>query len=519
MTPAMHGHAMISGCNYNPANECKLDQNTTQTTATSEINHLRMRVPIAIKLALAITILIVSGMSTLGFIILENQKSVLSQQINNMGSAIARQVASSASEMVLSDDNLGLQTLVNNLVENYQVKGAVVISDQNVILVKNGMTPSIDFIQHQLSNNKNAHIFEWGAFKNAQDKLICFDSPIKFKQLIAGHVIITFSKKQMVESLKNSRFVIIFATILMSLIAVLLAFVMSRHLSKPIYNLVDASKAIGAGDFRFRLNERRNDEIGELACAFNQMAHGLLQKSQVEDVFSRYVSSNVAQQALQNLDDVELGGKHVNASVLFADIVGFTSISEKLPPQEITHILNEYFSHISSVAQLHNGHIDKFMGDCAMVVFGVPDYSEDHTINAINCAVMIQKTVSRLNERRLKQNKIPIHFKIGVNSGIMIAGNLGSNDRMEYTVIGDPVNIASRLAGIAESDQIIILEELYKQGNISQQIVANKHEIIRVRGKQTPVSTWIVNDVIQEQQNSMKNKIDIILEKSDESFT
>jgi len=496
-----------------------LEQTTKQTPVTSDIDHFRLRVPIAIKLALAITLLIVSGMSTLGFIILENQKNVLSQQINNMGSTIARQVAGSASEMVLSDDNLGLQTLVNNLVENYQIKGAVVISDQNKVLVNNGVTPSIEYIQHQLGNNKTAHNFEWSSEKNSQDQLICFNSPIKFKQLVAGHIIITFSKLQMIQSLENSRLVIIFATILMSLIAILLAFVMSRHLSKPIHNLVDASKAIGAGDFKYRLNERRNDEIGELACAFNQMAHGLLQKSQVEDVFSRYVSSNVAQEVLQNLDDVELGGKHINASVLFADIVGFTSISEKMHPQDITNLLNEYFTHISSIAQLHNGHIDKFMGDCAMVVFGVPEYSKEHSLNAINCAIMIQETVAILNEKRIKQNKIPIHFKIGVNSGMMIAGNLGSDERMEYTVIGDPVNIASRLAGIAESDQIIILEEIYKHRIISQQVIASKHKVIRVRGKQDPVSTWLVKGASSENQEFMTQRIKHILNSYEESLS
>jgi len=491
-----------------------LDLISKQIPAVNDASHFNLRIPIAIKLALAITLLIVSGMSALGFIILENQKKVLTQQMNDMGSAIVKQVANSASEMVLSGDKLGLKTLVNNLVDYNQIKGAVVLTDQSEILVEHGQTPSIGFIQHQLNNKKTAHIFEWGETQNNTTKLICFESPIKFKQLIAGHIIITFSKHQMVQSLENSRFVIIFATIIMSLIAILLAFIMSRHLSQPIHNLVDASKAIGAGDFRYRLNERRNDEIGELACAFNQMAHGLLQKSQVEDVFSRYVSSNVAKKVLQNLDDVELGGKHVTASVIFADIVGFTSISEKLPPQEVTNILNEYFSHISTIAQLHYGHIDKFMGDCAMIVFGVPEYSEIHSLSAINCAIMIRELVAQLNDERVKQNKIPIHFKIGVNSGVMLAGNLGSNDRMEYTVIGDPVNIASRLAGIAKSDQIIILEELFKQDEISSQILAEKHKIIRVRGKQKPVSTWLVNHTIPENQKLMQEQITEILKNS-----
>lgn len=478
----------------------------------SRKKHFKIRVPIAIKLALAITLLIVSGMATLGFIILENQKAVLTQQINDMGSAIANQFASSATEMVLSDDNLGLQTLVNNLVDKQHIKGAVIISDTNTVLASNGMIPSIEIIQQRVGNSKGPHTFEWKSLKHNQDAFICFDSPITFKQLIAGHALITFSKQHMVQSLQDSRFVILMVTALMTLIAIFLAFVMSRHLSKPIHNLVDASKAIGEGNFQYRLNERRNDEIGELACSFNQMAHGLLQKAQVEDVFSRYVSSNVAKKVLANLDEVELGGKHVNASVLFADIVGFTGISEKLPPEEIANLLNEYFSYISSIAQIHNGHIDKFMGDCAMVVFGVPDQSSNHSLNAVNCALMIQETVKRLNESRLKQNKIPIHFKIGVNTGVMIAGNMGSSDRMEYTVIGDPVNLASRLAGIAESDQIIILEEFYQQETITKHVIADKHHVIRVRGKQNSVSTWIVRDARPGFKEDMQQKINDLLD-------
>ncbi len=478
--------------------------------ALTEIGY-KIRVPIAIKLALAITLLIVGGMATLGFIILENQKSVLTQQINDMGSAIASQFANSASEMVLSGDSLGLQTLVANLVDKNQIIGAVVISDNNESLASNGLVPAITFINQQITDQKTAHSFEWDSDPVQDQPLFCFSSPIRFNQLIAGQVVVSFSKQSMLQSLSDSRYVIIMITLLMTLVAILLAFVMSRHLSKPIHNLVSASKAIGKGNYQYRLNERRNDEIGELAIAFNQMAHGLLQKTQVEDAFSRYVSSNVARKVLENLDEVQLGGKHVRASVLFADIVGFTSISEKLPPDEIANLLNEYFSYISSIAQLHGGHIDKFMGDCAMVVFGVPDFSHDHSYSAIACAVMIQKAVAQLNETRLRSGKIPIHFKIGVNTGTMIAGNLGSSDRMEYTVIGDPVNLASRLAGIAESDQIIVLEEFYRQASIVDRVNATKHDIIRVRGKQDAVSTWIINDISSEDINTMQSHIDKVL--------
>ena len=471
----------------------------------------KIRVPIAIKLALAITLLIVGGMATLGIIILENQKTVLSNQIQSMGSAIASQFAISASEMVLSDDSLGLQTLVANLVDKQQIVGAIVLSDSLKVLASSGNTPEISQLNKQLKDPQEALTFDLQANAGEDPTMVCFSSPIRFKQLIAGQVVVTFSKQFMLQSLQRSRFVIVMITAVMTLIAIFLAFVMSRHLSRPIHNLVDASKAIGKGNYQYRLNERRNDEIGELAIAFNQMAHGLLQKTQVESAFSRYVSSNVAKQVLENLDEVELGGKHVRASVLFADIVGFTSISEKMPPNEIANLLNEYFSCISKIAQYHGGHIDKFMGDCAMVVFGVPDFAHDHSYNAVACAVMIQKAVAELNARRMKKGLIPVHFKIGINTGTMIAGNLGSSDRMEYTVIGDPVNLASRLASIAQSDQIIVLEEFYMQLSIQDRVVATKHNIIRVRGKQEAVSTWVINDIQSPHKENMQKQIEQLL--------
>ena len=482
----------------------------------SFLNKLRFRIPIAIKLALAITLLIVTGMTTLGYTILENQKKIMTEQVIGLGTSVVTQLASSSKEMVLSDDTLGLQTLINNLIDKKTILGAAILADKGQILASGGSIPEEDiahFHLQKITDTNHIQYFEWNLSfsQKTEHTLVTFISPIRFKDLLAGHVMVSFTKNYMVQSLKESKQVIIIVTVLMTLVAIFLAFILSRHLSKPIYNLVSASKAIGDGDYSFRLNERRNDEIGELAFAFNQMADGLLKKSQVENVFSRYVSSSVAKKIMENLEEVELGGKHVNASVLFADIVGFTGISENLPPKDITKILNEFFSYISQISQLHNGHIDKFMGDCAMVVFGVPDQDPNHSYNAISCAIMIQKLVIKLNEIRLLNKQLPIHFRIGVNTGDMVAGNLGSNDRMDYTVIGDPVNLASRLSSIAESDQIVILDDLYFSNNIKDRIKASPHKTIAIRGIKKPVSTFLVEGITIESDISMDDEIDKLL--------
>ncbi|MDH5765006.1 MAG: HAMP domain-containing protein [Gammaproteobacteria bacterium] len=479
-------------------------------------HYLPDRVPIAIKLALSITLLITVGMSMLGLTILENQKTIMTKQMLGMGTTIANQLAGSSQDMVLSDDILGLKTLINNLVDDNNILGAIILSEKDHTLASIGINPDISVIKLQASQNiqpTRVHHFTWMSLNDNYDteELITFISPIHFNNLLAGHFLITFTKESMAESLQQSMKVIIIVTIAMSIIAIFLAFIMSRHLSKPIHNLVDASKAIGEGNLNFRIYERRNDEIGELAESFNQMADGLLKKSQVENVFSRFVSSNVAKEIMDNLDEVQLGGKHVHASVLFADIVGFTSISESLPPNEIADLLNEYFSYISIISKYFNGHIDKFIGDCVMVVFGVPEHNPNHSINAIACAVMIQKLAKKLNISNSDTDHPAINFRIGINTGDMVAGNLGSHDRMEYTVIGDPVNIASRLSSVAESNQIIIMDELYNQENIKNRIIATPYQTINVRGKKLPVSTYLVHDLKADFSKNIKISLDEII--------
>ena len=124
---------------------------------------------------------------------------------------------------------------------------------------------------------------------------------------------------------------------------------------------------------------------------------------------------------------------------------------------------------------------------------------------------MIQKLVIKLNEIRLLNKQLPIHFRIGVNTGDMVAGNLGSNDRMDYTVIGDPVNLASRLSSIAESDQIVILDDLYFSNNIKDRIKASPHKTIAIRGIKKPVSTFLVEGITIESDISMDDEIDKLL--------
>jgi adenylate cyclase len=290
-----------------------------------------------------------------------------------------------------------------------------------------------------------------------------------------------------------------------------MAFAMGRRITQPIDKLVDASRAIGNGEYTFRFKERRKDELGLLMQAFNEMAEGMLEKSQVKSALSRYVSPGVAKQILSNLDNVALSGKRIEGSVLFADISGFTRISEKTQAEELVGMLNRYFSLITCACALNLGIVDKYMGDGVMLVFGAPEDDSDHAFHAVSCALLIQKLTAHENRQREADGLFPVQFRIGINTGSMLAGNMGSRERMEYTVVGDTVNLASRLCGITNSGEIVISREMYARDDISGRVLAGEYQSIRLRGISQPVSTYRVESLTADYQEIVDTQFEEIL--------
>ena len=454
---------------------------------------LPSHIPIALKLASAITLLVVLGMSVLGLFILGNQNRVMREQLDDFGLTIAGHLAQLAAEPVLSEDSLRLRLLTTNLVEDKQVLGAAIYAHDGRQLSSAGLLPgaAADPIDPKVVVKRQY----WRNPAQPAERFVSFTAKAIYKGIEVGYSTVTLSVSLMDAASKKAQRAIIYATLVMSLLASLLAYFMSRRLSQPIHNLMEATRAIDRGDLDVRISDRRNDEIGFLIDGFNNMAEGLLRKSQVEQVFSRYVSKNVASKVLANLDEVRLGSQHVEATVLFADIVGFTAMAEDLQPAEISSLLNEYFSYISIACRLYGGVVDKFIGDCAMLVFGAVDSDEDQAINAVCCAVLIQKLAALLNERRRQNGQAEVSFRIGINGGLMLAGNLGSDERMEYTVVGDAVNLASRLCYAAQAGQIIVREELFKHLHSNAGVKATAQGSLPIRGKSQPVIVYDVTDI------------------------
>jgi len=460
------------------------------------LNRMRpAHVPIAVKLALVMTLLLVLGMTSLGMLISDNQSRLMRTQLHDFGNTMALQLAKQASEPILSENNLNLRLLTANLGEEERILGSAVYSHEGELLTANGAHPDLTahILQSAASDSVLPHPWLRDTADRAPERLISFVAPANFQGVRVGSVVVTLSTSLMDQAAVEARNAIIYATLAMTLLASLLAYWLSRRLSQPIHHLMEATEAIGRGNLATRIDQQRNDEIGFLYEGFNNMAAGLLKKSQVEQVFSRYVSKNVADKVLANLDEVRLVDRPIEATVVFADITGFTAMSEQLQPSQVSELLNEYFSYISHACSLYGGAVDKFIGDCAMLVFGVLEDDSDHSFNAVSCAILIQRLAEQLNIQRRADGRPEVHFRIGINSGAMLAGNLGSDDRMEYTVVGDAVNLASRLCSEAQPDQIVIRKQMATM--LKPRVITQAEQVLPIRGKSTPVQIHSVQDI------------------------
>jgi len=225
----------------------------------------------------------------------------------------------------------------------------------------------------------------------------------------------------------------------------------ARSVSKPVLQLATGARQIAAGDYQHRVALKQRDELGSLGASFNQMSEGLAERDLVRDLLGKVVSPEVATELLQK--GVALGGEEREVTVLFSDLRSFTSMSEDLPPQEMLGILNHYFSRMSAIVEKHGGVVDKYVGDALMALFGAPLAKPDDADRALQTALEMTEALDELNEQWQEAGLPAIGVGIGINTDVVVAGNMGSATRLNYTVIGDGVNLASRLEGLTKTPE------------------------------------------------------------------
>lgn len=267
----------------------------------------------------------------------------------------------------------------------------------------------------------------------------------------------------------------------------------SKTVSRPVLSLVAASEKIEGGDFFPDIQPETRDELGLLTESFIEMGKGLAERERVKETFGKFVNKQIAEQALKG--ELQLGGSRKTATIFFADIRSFTAISEGLSPEAVVEFLNEYMTRMVECIEKTGGVVDKFIGDAIMGVWGAPlsaGTPRDDALAAVRAMLMMRSTLLDFNRDRGTEDKPLIRNGAGVNTGPCIAGQIGSLQRMEYTVIGDAVNLASRIEALNKpfGTDILISENTYEL--VKDAIVAEAMPSITVKGKAKPLTIYAV---------------------------
>jgi adenylate cyclase len=248
-------------------------------------------------------------------------------------------------------------------------------------------------------------------------------------------------------------------------ISLIIAFAFSKIISNNLHKIQKDVCRIGEGDLDHKIVIDTEDEFNELACSINHMTEGLKEREKIKVNFAKYVSKQVLEKILCGKGEIKLSGERKKVTLLFSDIPKFTKVAENMEPENVVSLLNEYFSEMLDVIVEFDGTIDKFIGEGIMVEFGVPIADYNQEVKAVKAAIKMQSSLEELLSKWTGENRPHIDMCIGIHTGDAIVGNIGSDKRMEYTAIGDTVNIASRLVKLAKEKKlkILISEQVYEK--------------------------------------------------------
>ena len=241
--------------------------------------------------------------------------------------------------------------------------------------------------------------------------------------------------------------------------------------------------------------------LGVVTMIFGYLHRFLIEgqnKEKIKKAMGKYISDDIMENVVKNIDELKLGGKKSVVTVLFADIRGFTSMSEKMSAEEVSNILNEYFTEMEPIISSHKGTINKFIGDAVMAIFGEPINDKNHALNAVKCAGDMLKKVRKLQHKWLEEGKPKIEIGIGINTGEVFVGNIGSEKRMEYTVIGDTVNLASRIESYNKIYKTNFLIGPTTYDEVKNYVNVIKISDVQIRGKMQKLDIYEVLGMIED---------------------
>ncbi|HEY6952577.1 MAG TPA: adenylate/guanylate cyclase domain-containing protein [Bacteroidota bacterium] len=413
-----------------------------------------LRLKIRAKLSLIVGVSIVATTLIISTIATQIEERELRLQTNTVGLTIVHGLGSVARDNLLLKSYPIIQEYVRNTLR-HKVVGLehLYVVNREGIIVADVQSDSInqqvsvsDFTL--LTKSDTTTVYETPdhiRFVQA----IYFNQVSEHKRIFLGSCSASFSKAELFAPIDEMKSKILYVSFAVSILAIGLVYFVSKRIVRIIIVLSEAARRVGQGDLKVTVVTRIQDELGMLARDFNLMVLQIREKTEMQKFVSKSTMEIIA-----GGHEATLGGVRQPITAMFTDIRGFTSFSEKHSPEEVIEILNLYLDVQTQIIQNHNGVVDKFLGDGIMSVFT----GEHQTENAIEAAIHIQRELTKMNHRRKSWKDKVLEVGIGISAGDAVLGSIGSMDRMDYTAIGDTVNLASRVCGVAAPGQIMVTE-------------------------------------------------------------
>ncbi len=272
--------------------------------------------------------------------------------------------------------------------------------------------------------------------------------------------------------------------------ALVLSFLLSRSVSQPLQRAVAAMDRVRTGDLEVSIPVVSNDEIGRMTEGFNRMVDGLRERNFIRDTFGRYVSEEVAAEILKAPGEVDLEGEVREITILVSDLRGFTRISVSMGPQRVLRLINRYLERMTDVIMTHEGTIDEFTGDGILVFFGAPRRVPDHAVRAVTCAIAMQQSMEAVNQLNVEMGLPSLEMGIGINTGELVVGNIGSAKRKKYGAVGSPINVAYRVEAQTAGGEILVTPPV--QHRLSNALDIGGTRRVHLKGLDEPVTLYRV---------------------------
>jgi adenylate cyclase len=269
------------------------------------------------------------------------------------------------------------------------------------------------------------------------------------------------------------------------LVALLMGLGIARGITAPLHSLVSGMREVVGGNLGYRSRVERHDEVGFLARSFNDMVAGLEERARIKDTFGRFVSHDVAEAVLSG--NVPLEGERRDVTILFQDIRGFTGLSESLDPAATLKLLNRFFTEVVAAVEGEGGVVKQFIGDGVMALFGAPQSYPDHAERAVRAARGIVKRLGGLNAEFGREAMAPVVIGVGIDSGEVVAGLIGPDNRVEYGVVGEPVNLANRVESLTRELRATVLVSRRIADGLGPEFVRGRTSALPVKGKKDPL--------------------------------